>query len=57
MTGNQETQAVCRAYGDSLLPVGTINPLTYWEDDLTLTALAQQFSMFRFFPAPAGLAD
>ncbi len=48
--GNKETLSACHAH-DHLIPVATINPLTYWGQPDLVSGIAQDgFEMFRFFP-------
>ncbi len=48
--GNAETLIACRAH-DHLIPVATINPLTYWGQPGLVQEIAQSgFEIFRFFP-------
>lgn len=48
--GNAETLIACRAH-DHLIPVATINPLTYWGQPGLVQEIAQSgFELFRFFP-------
>ncbi len=48
--GNAETLNACRAH-DHLIPVATINPLTYWgQPGLVEGIIEDGFEMFRFFP-------
>ena len=55
MAGNQETINACERFRSALLPVGTVNPMSFWEADDMLTQIAQtSFSMFRFFPHAQG---
>ncbi len=48
--GNAETLNACRTH-DHLIPVATVNPLTYWGQPSLVEGIAQDgFEMFRFFP-------
>ena len=48
--GNAETLRACRAH-DHLIPVATINPLTYWGQAGLVDEIADAgYEMFRFFP-------
>lgn len=48
--GNAETLNACRAH-DHLIPVATLNPLTYWgQPDMVQNIAGDGFEMFRFFP-------
>ena len=51
MAGNQETLAACGQYDGIMYPVGTVNPMTFWDGDEMLKHLSQtSFHMIRFFP-------
>jgi predicted TIM-barrel fold metal-dependent hydrolase len=55
MAGNQETMRACKQFSSHLIPVGTVNPMTFWESDELLKQLVQtSFSVVRFFPGEQG---
>lgn len=52
--GNAETLRACRAH-DHLIPVATLNPMTYWgQGGVIDSTIEEPFEMFRFFPGRQG---
>jgi predicted TIM-barrel fold metal-dependent hydrolase len=55
MAGNQETLRATKDYPDTLIPVGSVNPLTFWDsDDLVKQLFQYSFGIVRFFPTEQG---
>lgn len=55
MAGNQETLRATQQFTQQLIPVGTVNPLTFWDfGDMLLQLLQTSFSILRLFPHEQG---
>ena len=55
MAGNQETLGATQTFADQLIPVGTVNPMTFWDSEELLHHLVQtSFRVIRLFPKEQG---
>ncbi|HEY3331325.1 MAG TPA: amidohydrolase family protein [Capsulimonadaceae bacterium] len=55
MSGNQETLRACSQFKTHLIPVGTINPMQFWDGDEMLKQIVQtSFGVIRLFPEKQG---
>ena len=55
MAGNQETLRATQSFDQQLIPVGTVNPMTFWDAGDMLVQLVQtSFCILRLFPQAQG---